>query len=197
MKKYLIITFFLLTKFLFAQADFGGIKTTNGFLLYANDGVNSYTLNLEDEFNIDNFPMFIQNGNLYQFVVNDKNDFGSENKESLIQFMNWEFEHFKKQLNGISLEKNNFTNNDNKLFNHWKITLPQLDGIKKAFKATYFLDFVHQDYIYRISYSSLTGNDKEAKILLDKMYNQIRFYNGTLDLNKLRSNVLNGINYYN
>ena len=196
MKKYFFIGMSIIANILSAQADFGGIKTSNGFLLYANDGINSYTLNLEDEFNIDNFPMFIQNGNLYQFIVNDKKDFGTENKASLIKFMNWEFDHFKKQLSGVSLEKNKFTNNDNKLFNHWKVTLPQLEGLKKAFKATYFLDFVHQDYIYRISYSSLTGNDSEAEKLLDNMYKQIKFYNGTIDLQKLRNKIIEGKNYY-
>ena len=196
MKKYLFLPLMLLMVSIYAQPEHGGIKTSNGLLLYSNDGVNSYTLNLKDNFNIDNYPVIIQNDNLFQFVVNDKKDFGSESKSILTNFMNWEFDHFKNQISGVTLNKNKFSSKNDKVFNHWKVTLPKFEGVKKSIKATYFLDFVHQDYIYRISYSSLTGNDKEAEKLLAEMYNQIHFYNGDLDLQKLRNNIVEGTYYY-
>lgn len=193
-----ILTFLLLVIFqsVFAQQNEGAIKTKNGFLLYFNLGVNSHTLNLEGDIDISNFPFIKQNNTWFQFYTANKLDFGKDSKSILINYMNWEIDYLQKQMK-VKLNIINETSNRNGVItNFWKFENPDIkdNKIHSMVVATYFLDFIYNDLIYRLSYSSTSGNDFDAKSILLKIANNIKFYDRNIDLDKLQRNILEGKN---
>lgn len=194
-----ILTFLLLLVFhsVFAQRNEGAIKTKSGFLLYFNLGVNSHTLNLEGDIDLSNFPFIKQNNTWFQFYTATKLDFGEDSKSSLNNYMNSKIDYLQKQMD-VKLSVNNETIYRNGLStNFWKFKNPVLkdDKIHTSVVATYFFDFIHKDYIYRLTYSSTSGNDFDAKTILLKVADNIKFYDKNVDLNKLQKNILEGKNY--
>lgn len=194
-----ILTFLLLVIFqsVFAQQNEGAIKTKSGFLLYFNLGVNSHTLNLVGDIDISNFPFIKQNNTWFQFYTASKLDFGKDSKSILNNYMNWEIDYYQKELNE-KLNVNNETLNRNGLIiNFWKFKNPVIrdDKIHTPVVATYFIDFIHNDLIYRLSYASASGNDFDAKTILLNIADNIKFYDRNIDMDKLQKNILDGKNY--
>lgn len=194
-----ILTFLLLVLFqtVFAQQNEGAIKTKSGFLLYFNLGFNSHTLNLKGDIDISNFPFVKQDNTWFQFYTASKLDFGKDSKSILINYMNWEIDYLQKQMN-VKLNINNETLNRNGVItNFWKFKNPVIkdDKIHTIVVATYFLDFIHNDLIYRLSYASTSGNDFDAKTILLNIADNIKFYDRNIDLDKLQKNILDGKNY--
>ncbi len=197
MKSFLLFSILLFIKPLFSQQNEGAIKTKNGFLLYFNIGTNSHTLNLNGEVDLSHFPFIKQDNIQFQFYKARKDEFGNESKSILINYMNWEVDYYQQQLN-VKLNVSNEVFNKNGLSsNFWKFKNPIIenDKIYTPVVATYFLDFIHNDYIYRFSYASINGDDLEAKTILLKLADSIKFYDKNLDLNKLQQNILEGKNY--
>ncbi|QQS27609.1 MAG: hypothetical protein IPM47_12010 [Sphingobacteriales bacterium] len=183
-----------------AQSDKKGIvKTANGFLFYFNNGINSHTLELEGEVDFRNFPSLKENGVWFEFHRALKEDFGSEEKSILSNYMNWEAEYLKQELNLTIVPISELLIQNNIPINIWKYKSPFTnlpDDIVTPIKATYFLDFVQNDLIYRFSYASISGSDTQAKEILLRLFNKIRFYKNGIDLEKLQQNIQKGINYY-
>ena len=196
--RYLILIFLFTYNLIKAQPNEGAIKTSTGFLLYGIDGANSYTLELNGKVDLSDFPFVTLNDTLFQFYTRSKVDFGSDNKSVLNTYMNYEFDYFQNQFaEKLDTVTKLFTMNGLNA-NFWKVIHPIIkdDKVKKIVKATYFIDFIHSDYLFRFCYSSLTGNDIEARQLLQRLSNNLRFYNKGLDTKKLVGNVKEGINYY-
>lgn len=198
MKNILTVLLLVIFQTVFAQQNEGAIKTKSGFLLYFNAGVNSHTLNLEGDIDISNFPFIKQNNTWYQFYTASKVNFGKEPKTILSNYMNWEIQYLQKQMNVKLSIYNEMLSRNGVLSNFWKFKNPIIkdDKIQIPVVATYFLDFIHNDLIYRFSYASTSGNDFEAKKILLNIADNIKFYDKNIDLDKLQKNILDGKNYF-
>ncbi|MCZ2339120.1 MAG: hypothetical protein LC127_13215 [Chitinophagales bacterium] len=188
----------LLLNPVFAQPNEGAIKTSAGFLLYSNSGINSYTLYLEGDIDLTNYPFIKQNGIWFQFHNASKADFGESSKKQLTNYMEWEVNWLEKQMNTKINKANEFSNKNTLMVNFWKYENPVVNDkrIHTPTKATYFLDFISKDLIYRLSYASTSGNDSEAKTILFGIFDNFRFYEKSIDLDKLQKNILKGQNFY-
>lgn len=197
-KNFLTLILILVSHSAFAQPKDGAIKTKNGLLLYSNAGVNSYTLNLEGDIDLANFPFIKQNNIWFQFLTTRKADFGKDSKSILVNYMNWEVEHFQEMLNTKLKCSNEFLIINGLNANFWKFINPEIknEKVHTPVKANYFLDFIHNDFVYRLYYASTSGNDSEAKTILYNIVDSFKFYGKNIDLERLQKNILQEKNYY-
>ena len=194
----LIIISFFFSLTAFCQEESGAIKTNKGILLYFNVENNNHTLSLEGDIDLSNFPYIKLDDNFLQFIVNDKRNFMTKDSSTLSNYMNWEIDYFEEQFE-TELEVENETNSISDLqINFWNIKNPKIDDkeIHNPVIITFFADFIHKDFIYRFSYSSMSGIKKEANAVLKSLINGMTFYSSPLDMNKLQQAVKNGVNYY-
>jgi hypothetical protein len=198
MKNILTFLILLISYSVIGQRNEGAIKTKSGFLLYSNLGINSHTLNLEGNIDLSKFPFIKQNNIWFQFYTTDKDDFGKDSKSILSSYMNWELDYLQKEMNAQLKFNNEFMTKNGKETNFWKFINPEKknERIYIQVKATYFLDFIHKGLLYRLSYASTNGNDSEAKTILLKIFDNFRFYDKNIDLDKLQQNILQGKNFY-
>lgn len=198
MKYYLSFLLMVIFQTAIAQQNYGGIKTQNGILLYFNLGGNSHTLNLEGDVDISNFPFIKQNKIWFQFYTADKLEFGKEPKSILNNYMNWEIKYHKNQIGKNLITESEILNRNGYIMNFWKFMHPikNIESGRTPIIASYFLDFIHNDLIYRLSYASISGNDSEAKTILLNIADNFTFYEEDIDLNRLQKNIIKGQNYY-
>lgn len=193
-------TFFLviIVHSLLAQQKSGALKTKNGFLLYSKAGKNSHTLNLEGDIDISNFPYIKQNKTWFQFYTAPKVEFGKEANTILKNYMNWEIEYMQQELNTKLDVKSDVSSRNGLPTNFWKFINPIIkdEKIHTSVKATYFLDFIHNDIIYRLSYAASTGNDADAQKIGFSIADNFKFYENDIDLNALQQNILHDKNDY-
>lgn len=198
MIRYISLLLTLLFHTVSAQPDEGAIRTQNGILLFFNWGVNSHTLNLDGEVNLRHFPMIEQNGLWFQFFTENKAEFGNDSESILISYMNWEVDYLNKEIDDSIKATNELLQRKSLDINFWKFESPFVEENYSytPVVATYFLDFVKNDLVYRLSYGSITGNDSEARVFLFDIIDNFRFYNQGIDMDKLQKRITLGQNYY-
>lgn len=198
MRKLCIIIFLIISHIAYSQQDNGAIRTKTGLLLYFNLAQNSHTLNLESDIDISNFPLIKQNFIWFQFMTVGKNYFETNSLSPLENYMKWEFNYMENQLSqkltltSKRIKINNLTGNF-WYFNNIEISNEQ---IHTQVKATYFLDLLYNELIYRFTYASTTGDNTKAFEILSRIAKNLNFYNTNIDLEKLQTNIIAGKNYY-
>jgi hypothetical protein len=111
--------------------------------------------------------------------------------------MKWEIDFLKDEFKKPLITKSELINHRGSLLNFWQYTNPiKVTDSQIQIISTYFLDFCHNDLVYRFSYPSTTGDDKAAKEFLLKLVDNLRFYNVDIDISRLRQGIANGNNYY-
>jgi len=198
MKNIFTFLILLISFSVVAQPNEAAIKTKNGFLLYSIQGINSHTLNLEGDIDLTKFPFIKQNNIWFQFFTANSVDFGKESKSILTNYMLWELDFLQKEMNTKLKFNNEFKSQNGLTTNFWKFINPEKtdNRIHAPVKATYCLDFINKDLVFRLSYASKSGNDSEAETILLNLFHNVRFYGENIDLDKLRKNVLQGKNFY-
>lgn len=195
-----IVLLFLALNISYAQQNKRGvIKTKNGMIIYFNLGHNSYTLDLIGETDFSKFPLVKINDEWFEFIEGPKSDFGNDPKIILNNFMNWEIDHLKDDFKVEIIAKSNFIDHNKMLLNFWQYD-PPLEESKEIFtpvKTTYFIDFIHNDLVHRLSYPSISGDELKAKQFLLKLVDGIHFYKSSIDLKKLQGVIMSGKTYYN
>ncbi len=201
MKKNIITIVYalLVTLSLHAQTPTeGAMQIDDGFLVYVlNDRGSSYTIELTGEVGIADFPLIRDNGMYYMIKTAPKQVFGNDDKTRLLRFMNLEVKKFNKEYSLQKKPEHKTALVKETLFNIWKYAKPTVDttATHKKIVAHYFLDFVHDDTLFRISYPATTSDDKQARVALYKVYKKMHFYD-TLDVEKLQNYVAQGMYFY-
>lgn len=196
----MLILLILALNIVYAQdSKRGAIKTQNGMLIYYNHGQNSYTLNLIGETDLSKFPFVKINDEWFQFNEGAASDFGSDSSMILNNFMNWELDYLKDEFKIEIKAKSNFIDHNKIRLNFWQYDPPLVDSNKNVTptKTTYFIDFVHNNFVHRFTYSSTSGDELKAKLFLLKLIDGLHFYNIGIDLKKLQGAINIGETYYN
>ena len=196
MKKLILLAILFLVSVLSMNAQEhpkkGAIKTFDGFLLYDNNEKESYTIELRGEVNLEHSPYIQINGNMFQFLTYEKSFFSSSNTNSLTNFINWEHQYlekdvFKKKM-PIQLDYLKHQQID---MVFWYFKMPINPEIKNPVLKTYYLNFIHNQTLFSLTNSSVTGNDKEAKAFLLGIYSKIKFYDQAINVEDLRKEIIN------
>ncbi len=168
----------------------GAIKTFDGFLLYDNNEKESYTIELRGEVNLEHYPYIQINGNMFQFLTYEKSFFSSSN--SLTNFINWEHQYLEKDVfkKKMPIQPDYFKHQQIDMV-FWYIKMPINPEIKNPVLKTYYLNFIHNQTLFSLTNSSVTGNDKEAKAFLLGIYSKIKFYDQAINLEDLRKEIIN------
>ncbi|WP_341228444.1 hypothetical protein [uncultured Arcticibacterium sp.] len=189
MKHFFLTTALLLIfGYVNAQDDIGAIKTKEGFLIY-NNSETPFTMNLVGDINLSNYPRVGINGNLFEYVTGQSQDFGKENKEILINYMKWESDYLAETFNQAINIQNAFTNKNGLLINLWNIVNPTLAKDDSQNEKQFYADFCKGEKIYRLSFLSFKGSDKEAEKSLMEIINNIRFYSKRIDVTELSKSI--------
>lgn len=178
------------------EEKIGALKTQDGILIYFNEEGNYHTLAIKGDVDISNFPLIKQNDTWFQLVSYLKSEFEGYGKDALTNFMDWEQNHIKKEFgNNIQFE-NTLVQHHQRNLNLWNHEIPQQKEVKRTVKKVFHADFVDRTNIYRLIYSSESGNEQEANNLLKSLVDQLTFYNNKIDLSRLRHAISNGVNHY-
>jgi hypothetical protein len=177
--------------------SFGALKTKEGVIIYSNDKANSYTLDLQGVVDFSKYPLVRIDGKWFEMSQNLKDEFGDQTEEILKNYMKWELDYLKDQFKNPLATKSDFITHKNFQVNFWQYTNPiQVSKSQIQVIASYFVDFCHNDLVYRFSYPSISGDEKEAKEFLLKLVDNLLFYNDDIDINRLRQSIVNGNNFY-
>ena len=177
--------------------SFGALKTREGVLIYSNDKSNSYTLDLQGEIDLKNYPLIKIDGKVFQMSQNLKSDFGVETSAILNNFMKWEVDFLKEDFKKPINTQSDFITHKDIQLNFWQYTNPiQVSESQVQVISTYFIDFCNNDLVYRFSYPSISGDDNEAKAFLLKFVDSLRFYKDDIDFDRLRQSIVSGSNFY-
>lgn len=176
----------------------GAFKTKDGFLIYQNDGNESYTLNLKGDVNITYFPIFSWPNKSFHLTKNSKKEFGTNESAIFTNYLTREHEYLENEVikKKILVTHRQISYKSTNL-NFWYFPMPKFDdfknaGITKPVLKTYHLDFVHSQTIYGLSFGSISGNDADAEKTLLGLFESMRFYDNGIDLDKLKEQIKNG-----
>lgn len=199
--KYLLILAFALLPCLPAasQADEGAMRTATGLLLYLNAGPDSHTFHLEGKVDLSYFPIIQANGHWFQFHRAPAADFGDDPEAALMNYMFYEVDFLKQSLSESIKPQSSLYTSNGILMNFWKYDMPEIASPLEEgtpIKMTCFLDFVRNGLLYRLVYSSASGDDAEAVGILMDLFNRFRFYESGIDLEKLQQAVVSGGDHY-
>jgi hypothetical protein len=189
MKKLILIAILIITTFKFHAQEFakqGAIKTPKGILIYFNNDAESYTLNLEGKIDIKQYPLIMIDSKAFQLNKGPKKTFGNDTQTILTNYQNWEQDYLEKEVfkQKIIVTQKTFSKN-NILFDFWHIRMPKSRRTTFPVVKTYYLDFVHNETVYGLTYSSMLGDDEEAKKFLLGIYESMHFYDQSLEIKKL------------
>jgi hypothetical protein len=173
----------------------GIIKTNDGILLYNNEAKESYHLQLRGKIEIKSFPLVILNSKAFQLNKGPKSNFGDNDDSILTNYQKWEHEYLEHDIfkMKIPLSQKRFIHK-NTLVDLWYFNMPKIPGKSPVLK-TYYLDFIHGETVYSFSYSSLLGEDKDARDFLLNLFDSMHFYNKSIDLNSIREKIISGKNF--
>jgi hypothetical protein len=173
---------------LFSQENnIGAMKTKNGILLYFNSA-SPFTIDLEGNINIDQYPHIAIDDKGFQFIQNTIENNSKELKQNLEEYMNWELDY----IHGLLPEKVNVTSEfviqQNDMMNLWYFKNPVLKDAPKditPYKMTYYLDWMVGNFMYRLVFPSFKEDSTEAKQFLINVKNRFRYYSKEINLEKL------------
>lgn len=190
----LILLLFVSNANIFAQeySKQGGIKTKNGILLYNNDGSESYTLELKGEIELKQYPLIILNSKAFQLNKGAKITFGNTDDSILTNYQNWEHKYLEHDVFKTKLPiKQKRFKHQNIIVDFWYFSLPKNNLGKTPVLKTYYLNFVQSETVYGFSYSSILGDDNEAKNFLTGLLDSLRFYDKPIDIKSIREQIMN------
>ncbi len=188
----------LLKKYFFDPE--GILKVSSGILLYANYPDLHFTFYLPGDPDFNYFPVIrLENGRVIEFSYNRKEKFGTTDRDVLKNIEKWKTDNQEKMYHVPveAVEKKIFSSCAYP-FNFWYYENPlatEADSTDKGdnpAKKVYFLNFIQGDYVFVISYPSVTGDDKEAGEFVMDMLNNFTFYGKDLDFDKLRKAIRKG-----
>lgn len=194
----------LLFPFLFIPTSFsqenkiGAMKTQKGTLLYYNLE-SPFTIDIEGNVNLEQFPFIDVDNKLFQFVQNTIQKNANELKQNLEAYMKWELDY----LNDLLPEKveiiSEFIEINHDTLNFWYFKNPIIKDAPKDIKPckmTFYLDWKKEDNMYRLVFPSFSEDSDEAKQFLLKLKNNFKYYSKEINLEKLYNNVSEGHNFY-
>lgn len=170
----------------------GAIKTKNGVLIYNNADETPYTINFYGNIDFSRFPFVSIDGNMFQFNHNEASQFGTSEKDILVNNMNWELDYIKSSGKfKIDNVPSSFTISNGQLIHLWNYTNPLIKEGGKHDDKAYFASFVKNDRVYLVCYILYKGTEKEANSSLITIFNGIRFYYEEIDVQKLQERIRN------
>lgn len=177
----------------------GALQTDDGFVVYVNNSQGtSYTLDLHGDVNLADFPLIRDNGKFYHISMAPKEVFGADDESRLKRYMDMEVRKLNTRYKEKAMITPNMKNVNGTLFNIWRFLKPDIDTTLSENKlvATYYLDFVKDSSLFRITYPSTSLDDVQVRKFLYRIYRQMHFYEN-LDVEKLHYYIAQGQNYYN
>jgi hypothetical protein len=174
----------------------GIIKTSQGILIYNNiEEWGGYVLELNGKINDIAYPFITFNDKPFQLQINSSNQFGKDENVILKNYREWEQKAQEANLHRNILVTHKTYSYKNKLFDFWQYSIPVITKSKKEkrYMNSYFLDFVQKEIVFSFSLTSMIVNNKEANDFLLGLYNSLRFYADTIDVNTIREQIINGV----
>ncbi len=188
--------------YLYAQVPKeGALPTSRGFVVYVdNQDLESYTLLLEGDVGIENYPILREDDVYFLIETAPKKVFGADDKSRLRRYMEMEYNKLHKSLQLIAKPASQTKMIDETLFNLWSVQKPEKEKKEGEAKEVevikyYYLDFVVDETLFRIQHPATEIDDKSARIALYKIYRNMHFYK-KLDIPKLQGLVARGQYYY-
>lgn len=176
----------------------GAMKTKTGTLLYFNDE-NPFTIELEGELNLNQFPLIGLNDKNFQIITNTAQTKSTDIKALLQEYMNWEINYLKETFPDVVKAKSEFIENKGELMHFWYYQNPVIEDAPadiKPFKMTFLLDWKKDHHFYKLVYPSYNEDVESAKLFLVELKNKIHYYTSKIDLERLYENIQKGNNYY-
>lgn len=184
---------------LFCQENkIGAMKTKKGTLLYFNSE-SPFTIDLEGNVNLDQYPHIVIDDKGFQFIQNTIEKNSKELKQNLEDYMKWELEYINKQLPEKANISSEFIVLQNETVNFWYFKNPVLKDAPKditPYKMSFYLDWKIGDFMYRLVFPSFGEDITEAKQFLINLKKHFVYYSKEINLEKLYDNVSEGKNYY-
>ncbi len=113
--------------------------------------------------------------------------------------MDWEIKYLNEQLPEKITTQSELIVSENDTLNLWYYNIPIIKDTPKdvtPYKRTFYLDWKKDDFMYRLTFPSYSGDVNEAKLFLVNLKNHFRYYAKTINLEKLYDNIEKGQNYY-
>ncbi len=177
----------------------GAIPTNTGFVIYLdNDTLMSYTVKIDGDVGIENYPILRQNNKYYIIDSAPMRVFGDNDKVRLQRYMKMELRKLKNSFEFDGEPESLMKKIDDKLFHLWSVKKATSDTSKNNIEVIkyYNLDFIVDDTIFKIQFPATTEDDKAARIAMYKLYKNMHFYDG-LDTRKLQYAISQGKYFYN
>ena len=170
----------------------GALKIKNGVLVYNNEDAAPYTINFYGNIDLSKFPFVSIDENMFQFNHNEASQFGTSEKEILVNYMNWEIDYIKSSGKfKIDNVPSSFITSNGQLIHLWNYSNPLIKEGGKHDDKAYFASFVKNDRVYLVCYILYKGTEKEANSSLINIFNGIRFYDEEIDVQKLQESIRN------
>ncbi len=192
----------LLRKYFFDPE--GIMEMPKGTIVFANFPDLHFTLFLDDHPECNNYPLIrMEDGKVIEFYYTKKTQFAAGDKEAIEKYLKWETNNqnrlYHTQLN-VRFERIYSPLKFPMKFWYYEnltpgkvthVTIYNVPAVK-----TYYVTFIYGDFLFSISYPSVSGRDKDAGTFLMDLLNNITFYKNELNFDKLRKAIGKGKTSY-
>ena len=185
------------------------LQTRTGLLLYNNSIPSCYTVRIDNVVSLE-FPVIeIKNGNYIEHSWrSDKRikEKGCTPEDILNKYMDYEWQYIithtrygnkikiKKQYIYIDIDSTIQTIDS---LNFWYYDIHKFEGEKPLkIKTVFYMDGYFNNYLLRFTYYSKSGLVAEAEKDLIKLFKNIKFYLGNIDIDKLEAAIKLGKYFY-
>jgi len=195
---FLLLTICIFSISFSQEKKTGAIEIENGLLLYFN-GEAPYTIELNGDVSLEQFPLIDVNGNGFRLIQNTVDSKGNDNKKTLEQYRKWEMKHINEMLPKKVTSHSEFLKLDNEVLSFWYYKIPTIKDAPKnvtPYKMTMFLDWKKDGMVYRIVHPTFSEDIPASKKLMLEVKEGIKYYSNEINLKRLYHSIKDGKNYY-
>ena len=182
----------------------GILAVSKGIFIYANYPDLHFTLFIKGHPEYDYYPLIrMEDGRVIEFYYTRKAQFASDDKQAMEKYLKWETDNQNRLYNtelNVRFERIYSPLKFPMRFWYYENLTPGKTTPVTVFNIpavkTYYLTFIYRDFLFSISYPSVSGMDKEAGKLLMDLMSDIHFYNDQLNFEKLRRAIARGKTSY-
>ncbi|MFN8257344.1 MAG: hypothetical protein U0W24_16740 [Bacteroidales bacterium] len=181
------------------------LKTKTGLILYNNQVFDGYTIQVDSILSVEFPDIELLNGNsfVYSWLTDRKiKEKGDTPKQILEKYMldGWQYvkthtrygHKIKRNNRFIPLSIDTFQQKVDSV-NFWHYDIYNFQGeTPDKHKTVFYMDGYFYNYFIRFTYYSKSGLEEEAEKDLIRLFKNIRFYTGEIDIEKLKEAIRSG-----